>query len=49
MGTGLGAILLGARSVFNRGKAMTEREENVVSVHDYLGSKLLMGYLFGRV
>lgn len=49
MGTGLGAILLGARSVFNRGRGMTEREENVLSVHDYLGSKLLMGYLFGHV
>lgn len=28
---------------------MTERKETVVLVHDYLGFKLLMSYLFGHV
>ena len=43
------AILLGASSAFNIGRRLTERGDNVVSVYDYLGFKLLMGYLYGDV
>lgn len=43
-----GAIRLGARYAFNT-RTTTERKEIVVRVHDYLGFKLLMSYLFGLV